>query len=105
MVAFVLEEVDFDDPTMNMQGCRALAIAKPTPRVSNSDFVANTNVQGNNQRRKGKPPLAEWRIRYESGALVKPTLPKAREAREASYAPMEGLLYYARVQKLRSLPV
>lgn len=32
MVAIVLEEVDFDDPTTNMRGRRALAIAKPTPR-------------------------------------------------------------------------
>ena len=32
MVAIVLEEVDFDDPTMNVRGRRALAIAKPTPR-------------------------------------------------------------------------
>ena len=32
MVAIVLEEVDFDDPTTNVRGCRALAIAKPTPR-------------------------------------------------------------------------
>ena len=32
MVAIVLEEVDFDDPTTNVRGHRALAIAKPTPR-------------------------------------------------------------------------
>ena len=32
MVAIVLEEVDFDDLTMNVRGRRALAIAKPTPR-------------------------------------------------------------------------
>ena len=32
MVAIVLEEVVFDDPTTNVQGRRALAIAKPTPR-------------------------------------------------------------------------
>ena len=32
MVAIVLEEVDFDNPTMNVRGRRALAIAKPTPR-------------------------------------------------------------------------
>ena len=32
MVAIVLEEVDFDDPTTNVRGRRALAIAKPTPR-------------------------------------------------------------------------
>ena len=32
MVAFVLEEVDFDDPTTNVRGRRALQIAKPTPR-------------------------------------------------------------------------
>ena len=32
MVAFVLEEVDFDDLTTNERGRRALAIAKPTPR-------------------------------------------------------------------------
>ena len=31
-VAIVLEEVDFDDPTTNVRGRRALAIAKPTPR-------------------------------------------------------------------------
>ncbi len=31
IVAIVLEEVDFDDPTMKVRGCRALAIAKPTP--------------------------------------------------------------------------
>ena len=32
MVAIVLEEVNFDDPTTSMRGRRALAIAKPTPR-------------------------------------------------------------------------
>ena len=32
MVAIVLVEVDFDDPTTNVRGRRALAIAKPTPR-------------------------------------------------------------------------
>ncbi len=32
MVAIVLEEVEFDDPTTNVRGRRALAIAKPTPR-------------------------------------------------------------------------
>ena len=32
MVAIILEEVDFDDPTTNVRGRRALAIAKPTPR-------------------------------------------------------------------------
>ena len=32
MVAIVLEEVDFDDPTTNVRGRRVLAIAKPTPR-------------------------------------------------------------------------
>ena len=32
MVAIVLEEVDFDDLTTNLQGRRALAIAKPSPR-------------------------------------------------------------------------
>ena len=32
MVAMVLEEVDLDDPTTNVCGRRALAIAKPTPR-------------------------------------------------------------------------
>ena len=30
MVAIVLEEVDFDDPTMNVRGRHTLAIAKPT---------------------------------------------------------------------------
>ena len=32
MVAIVLEEVDFDDPTTNVRGRRTLAIAKATPR-------------------------------------------------------------------------
>ena len=32
MVVIILEEVDFDYPTMNVWGRRALAIAKPTPR-------------------------------------------------------------------------
>jgi hypothetical protein len=32
MVVFALVEVDFDDPTTNVRGRRALAIAKPTPR-------------------------------------------------------------------------
>ena len=32
MVPIVLEEVDFDDPTTNVRGRRALAIATPTPR-------------------------------------------------------------------------
>ena len=32
MMDIVLVEVDFDDPTMNVRGRRALAIAKPTPR-------------------------------------------------------------------------
>ena len=32
MVAIVLVEVDFDDPTTDVRGRRALAIAKPTPR-------------------------------------------------------------------------
>ena len=32
MVAIILVEVDFDDPTTNVRGRRALAIAKPTPR-------------------------------------------------------------------------
>ena len=32
MVAIVLEEIDFDDPTTNVRGRRALAIVKPTPR-------------------------------------------------------------------------
>ena len=32
MVAIVLDEVDFDDPTTNVRGHRALAIAKPTLR-------------------------------------------------------------------------
>ena len=32
MVAIVLEEVDFDDPTTNVRGRRALAIAKLTPK-------------------------------------------------------------------------
>jgi len=31
-VAIILVEVDFDDPTTNVRGHRALAIAKPTPR-------------------------------------------------------------------------
>ena len=30
MVAIVLEEIDIDDPTTNVRGRRALAIAKPT---------------------------------------------------------------------------
>ena len=32
MVAIVFGGVDFDDPTTNVRGRRALAIAKPTPR-------------------------------------------------------------------------
>ena len=32
IVAIIFEEVDFDDPTMNVSGRRALAIAKPTLR-------------------------------------------------------------------------
>ena len=32
MVYFALVEVDFVDPTTNVRGRRALAIAKPTPR-------------------------------------------------------------------------
>ena len=32
MVAIVVGGVDFDDPTTNMRGRRALAIAKQTPR-------------------------------------------------------------------------
>ena len=32
MVAIVLEKVDFDDPTTNVRGRRALAIAKLAPR-------------------------------------------------------------------------
>ena len=32
MVDFALVEVDFHDPTTNVRGRRALAIAKPTPR-------------------------------------------------------------------------
>ena len=32
MIDFALVEVDFDDPTTNLRGRRALAIAKPTPR-------------------------------------------------------------------------
>ena len=32
MVDFALVEVDFDDPTTNVRGRRALAIAKPTLR-------------------------------------------------------------------------
>ena len=32
MVDIALVEVDFDDPTTNVRGRRALAIAKPTPR-------------------------------------------------------------------------
>ena len=32
VVDFALVEVDFDDPTTNVRGRRALAIAKPTPR-------------------------------------------------------------------------
>ena len=32
MVAIILVEVDFDDPTTNVRGRCALAIAKPTPR-------------------------------------------------------------------------
>ena len=32
MVAIILDEVDFDDPTTNVRGSRALAIAKPTLR-------------------------------------------------------------------------
>ena len=34
MMDFALVEVDFDDPTMNVRGRRALAITKPTLRVS-----------------------------------------------------------------------
>ena len=32
MMDIALVEVDFDDPTTNMWGCRSLAITKPTPR-------------------------------------------------------------------------
>ena len=32
MMDFALVEVDFDNPTTNVRGRRALAIAKPTPR-------------------------------------------------------------------------
>ena len=32
MMDFALVEIDFDDQTTNVRGCRALAIAKPTPR-------------------------------------------------------------------------
>ena len=32
MMDIALVAVDFDDPTTNMRGRRALAIAKPTPR-------------------------------------------------------------------------
>ena len=32
MMDIALVAVDFDDPTMNVRGRRALAIAKPTPR-------------------------------------------------------------------------
>ena len=32
MIDIALVEVDFDDPTTNVRGRRALAIAKPTPR-------------------------------------------------------------------------
>ena len=31
MVAIIFGGVDFDDPTTNVQGCRTLEIAKPTP--------------------------------------------------------------------------
>ena len=30
MMDFALVEVDFDDPTTNVRGCRVLAIARPT---------------------------------------------------------------------------
>ena len=30
------------------------------------DIVANTNAQNNGQRRKGKPPPTDWRIRFQS---------------------------------------
>ena len=53
--------------------------------------------------RVNRPRGAEDQVLIWSA--VEPALPEARDAREASYAPMEGLLYYARVQKLRSLPV
>ena len=33
MMDIALVEVDFDDPTTNVRGRRALAIAKPTPRA------------------------------------------------------------------------
>ena len=33
MVANIVDGVDFDDPTTNVRGRRALAIAKPTQRV------------------------------------------------------------------------
>ena len=33
MMDIALVEVDFDDPTTNVRGRRALAIAKPTPEV------------------------------------------------------------------------
>ena len=32
MVAIVLDEINFDDPTTNVAGRRALTITKPTPR-------------------------------------------------------------------------
>ena len=32
MMDIALVEVDFDEPTTNVRGRRALAIAKPTPR-------------------------------------------------------------------------
>ena len=32
MMDIALVEVDFGDPTTNVRGCRALAIAKATPR-------------------------------------------------------------------------
>ena len=32
MMVIALVEVDFDDPTTNVRGRRAIAIAKPTPR-------------------------------------------------------------------------
>ena len=42
MMDIALVEVDFDNPTTNVRGRRALAIAKPTPRGIDPDGARST---------------------------------------------------------------
>ena len=74
MMDIALMEVDFDDPTTNVRGRRALAIAKPTPRgywPRRSTINLTTRVYFlQEMKNKQETEIAIWILRIKEESFI-----------------------------------